>query len=76
MNYYYTLNEKNIFALEVQHLWQDEDPFYNAILENDPTNNDNDLDDPINPSDAYDETASDLGSIEIKFNMISIRISA
>ncbi|MWW23972.1 TonB-dependent receptor [Algibacter lectus] len=61
LNYYYTLNEKNIFALEVQHLWQDEDPFYNAILENDPTNNDNDLDDPINPSDAYDETASDLG---------------
>lgn len=35
-NYYYTLNEKNIFAVEVQHLWQDEDPFYNAILENNP----------------------------------------
>ncbi len=32
-NYYYTLNEKNIFALEAQHLWQDEDPFYNAALE-------------------------------------------
>ncbi|MEJ2114246.1 MAG: outer membrane beta-barrel protein, partial [Flavobacteriaceae bacterium] len=32
-NYYYTLNEKNIFALEVQHLWQDENPFYNAALE-------------------------------------------
>ena len=31
-NYYYTANEKNIFALSVQHLWQDEDPFYNAIL--------------------------------------------
>lgn len=61
LNYYYTLNEKNIFALEVQHLWQDEDPFYNAILENDPTNNDNDLDDPLNPSDAYDDTASNLG---------------
>ncbi len=33
MNYYYTLNEKNIFALSAQHLWQDEDPFYNANLQ-------------------------------------------
>ncbi|MDU8885846.1 TonB-dependent receptor [Yeosuana sp. MJ-SS3] len=33
LNYYYTLNNKNIFALEVQHLWQDENPFYNATLE-------------------------------------------
>ncbi|MDY0781599.1 TonB-dependent receptor [Tenacibaculum sp. IB213877] len=31
-NYYYTLNDKNIFAFEAQHLWQDEDPFYNAAL--------------------------------------------
>ena len=34
LNYYYTLNEKNIFALEAQHQLKDEDPFYNAILEN------------------------------------------
>lgn len=33
LNYYYTLNDKNIFALEVLHLLQDEDPFYNAFLE-------------------------------------------
>ena len=33
LNYYYTLNEKNIFAFEAQYLWQDEDPFYNAVLE-------------------------------------------
>ncbi|AUP79985.1 TonB-dependent receptor [Flavivirga eckloniae] len=46
LNYYYTLNETNIFALEVQHLLQDEDPFYNAILE-DKSN--------------YDDTASNLG---------------
>jgi hypothetical protein len=26
-NYYFTLNEKNIFALEAQHLINDEDPF-------------------------------------------------
>lgn len=32
-NYYYTLDERNIFAFEAQHLIQDEDPFYNALLE-------------------------------------------
>ncbi|CAM4325479.1 carboxypeptidase-like regulatory domain-containing protein [Zobellia nedashkovskayae] len=31
LNLYYTLNEKNIFAVEAQHLYQDEDPFYEAI---------------------------------------------
>ncbi len=30
-NLYYTLNEKNIFSFEAQHLYQNEDPFYNAI---------------------------------------------
>ncbi|WP_299128059.1 carboxypeptidase regulatory-like domain-containing protein [uncultured Winogradskyella sp.] len=52
LNYYYTLNEDNIFALEVQHLIKDEDPFYNALLTNDP--------DPANP-DAFDATAASLG---------------
>ncbi|MBT8393710.1 MAG: carboxypeptidase-like regulatory domain-containing protein [Bacteroidia bacterium] len=55
VNYYYTLNETNIFALEAQHLISDEDPFYNAILENDPTNNDDD------DNDAFDTTADELG---------------
>ncbi|WP_298418604.1 carboxypeptidase-like regulatory domain-containing protein [uncultured Kordia sp.] len=32
LNYYYTLDDKNIFAFEAQHLLQDEDPFYNARL--------------------------------------------
>lgn len=36
MNYYYTLNDKNVFAFEMQHLYQDEDPFYNANLANQP----------------------------------------
>lgn len=49
-NYYYTLNEKNIFALEAQHLLKDEDPFYNAVLVN---TSDND--------DAFDNTAISLG---------------
>ena len=31
LNIYYTLNEKNIFAIEAQHLYQDEDPFYEAV---------------------------------------------
>ena len=46
LNYYYTLDENNIFALEAQHLLSDEDPFYNAILED---------------KDNYDDTASNLG---------------
>lgn len=29
---YYTANDKNVFAFEMQHLYQDEDPFYNANL--------------------------------------------
>ncbi len=50
VNYYYTLNEKNIFSFEAQHLLKNEDPFYNAILENDPAD-----------VDAFDTTAEALG---------------
>ena len=57
LNYYYTLNDSNIFALEAQHLIQDEDPFYNALLENDPTNNDAAPQD----RDPFDNTAQGLG---------------
>ena len=32
-NAYYTLDDKNIFAGQIQHLWQDEDPFYNAVTD-------------------------------------------
>ena len=46
LNYYYTLNEVNIFAIEVQHLWQDENPFYNAIIEQ---------------NNAYQNTGDNLG---------------
>ena len=31
VNLYYTLDDKNIFAVEAQHLYQDEDPFYEAV---------------------------------------------
>ena len=64
INYYYTLNETNIFAFEAQHLLKDEDPFYNAQLANDPTNN-NDPD-PSN-RDAFDATASGLGLDQDQF---------
>jgi hypothetical protein len=56
LNYYYTLNPTNIFALEVQHVLQDEDPFYNAIIE-----------DKAN----YDGTANNLGldGAQIDYNI-------
>lgn len=50
LNYYYTLNENNIFALEAQHLIKDEDPFYNARLGNDP-----------NGEEPFDTTAEAIG---------------
>ena len=58
LSYYYTLDNKNIFSLEAQHLLQDEDPFYNAVLENRPNTST-----PIDPenNDPYDDTASNLG---------------
>jgi hypothetical protein len=55
LSYFYTASETSIFALEVQHLLQDEDPFYVASLENDPTNND-DAD-----QDGFDAAANSLG---------------
>ncbi|WP_420602688.1 carboxypeptidase-like regulatory domain-containing protein [Flagellimonas sp.] len=35
-NLYYTLNKDHIFALELQYIHKDEDPFYNAIREEQP----------------------------------------
>jgi hypothetical protein len=64
VNYYYTLDENNIFALEAQHLIKDEDPFYNALLENDPTNNE---DPDPNNRDAFDTTAAELGLNQDQF---------
>lgn len=34
LKYYFTLDENNIFAFESQHVLKDEDPIYNAILDN------------------------------------------
>ena len=33
---YYTLKEKSVFDIEIQHLFQEEDPFYNANLKTSP----------------------------------------
>lgn len=38
LSLYYTKNDKNIFAFEMQHLYQDENPFYNANLQTQPFN--------------------------------------
>lgn len=35
---YYTASDKNVFAFEMQHLYQNEDPFYNANLQSQPFN--------------------------------------
>ncbi len=53
LNYYYTHNEDNIFAFEAQHLIQDEDPFYNAILRN---------------KDSYVTTANGIGLDNLQSN--------
>ncbi|WP_179344167.1 TonB-dependent receptor [Winogradskyella ursingii] len=57
LNYYYTLNATNIFAFEAQHLIKDEDPFYNALLPNDPNAD----------TDAFDNTAESLGLNQDQF---------
>jgi len=49
LSYFYTAGEKSIFALEVQHLLQDDDPFYVGSLENNPG------------ADGFDAPAEDLG---------------
>ncbi len=36
LSFYNTINDSNILALEMQHLYQNEDPFYNANLESQP----------------------------------------
>ncbi|MCW9036774.1 carboxypeptidase regulatory-like domain-containing protein [Altibacter sp.] len=62
-NIYYTLDEKNIFAGQVQHLYQDEDPFYRAVQDSipfrgiftmfDPADPTNETFDPLQPADRY-----------------------
>lgn len=38
LNYYYTLDDKNVIAFEMQHVYQEEDPFYKANLQYQPFN--------------------------------------
>ncbi|NMH27230.1 TonB-dependent receptor [Flavobacterium silvaticum] len=54
LSLYWTKSEKHVFAVEIQHLFQEEDPFYNANLATNPFPP---FDDPNNPSD----TPFDLG---------------
>ena len=50
LSYYYTLNEKNIFAFEAQSVIKNENPFYNVILDNSPEN-----------EEPFDSTAAAVG---------------
>ena len=50
LSYYYTLDENNIFAFVAQNLIKNEDPFYNAVLENN-----------LGELDPFDSTALALG---------------
>lgn len=36
LSFFYTPTDKHVWALEMQHLYQDEDPFYNANLQSEP----------------------------------------
>jgi hypothetical protein len=58
LQYYYTLDENNIFSLEAQHLLKNENPFYNAILENIPFDSDEVEDTDREP---FDNTARQVG---------------
>ena len=66
VNAYYTLNDKNIFAAQLQHLYQNEDPFYQAVQDSipfrgvftqinpaDPFNSNADTFDPLKQSERY-----------------------
>ncbi|WP_100803094.1 carboxypeptidase regulatory-like domain-containing protein [Ulvibacter sp. MAR_2010_11] len=62
-NIYYTANDNNIFAAQVQHLYQDEDPFYRAVQDSipfrgifttfDPANPQNEVFDPLTQANRY-----------------------
>ncbi len=65
-NAYFTLNDKNIFAAQLQHLYQNEDPFYQAVQDSipfrgvftqldpsNPFNGNADTFDPLQPADRY-----------------------
>lgn len=67
VNLYYTLDEKNIFAATVQHLYQDEDPFYRALLSEEPFIQPN-PNNPDNPIEAIDFTAGSNGLFDINQN--------
>ena len=60
LNAYYTLNDKNIFAAKIQHLYQDENPFYRAIQDSIPFRGVFTVIDPLNPFDSNSDTFEPL----------------
>ncbi|GEQ85492.1 TonB-dependent receptor [Patiriisocius marinistellae] len=59
-NIYYTLNDKNIFAAQVQYLYQDEDPFYQAAQDSIPFRGLFTVIDPENPADSSSDAFTPL----------------
>lgn len=59
-NLYYTLNDKNIFSGEIQHLWSRENPFYNATFL-DLSMNPSVIELPFSTIFPYDTTQQDYG---------------
>ncbi|WP_028376647.1 carboxypeptidase-like regulatory domain-containing protein [Leeuwenhoekiella sp. MAR_2009_132] len=68
LNAYYTLDDKNIFAGFIQHLYQNEDPFYNATLQQQPFTQ-------ILPLDTINQSNFDINQDKmIKTNKIDSKI--
>ena len=61
VNAYFTLNEKNIFAAQVQHLYQNEDPFYQAVQDSIPFRG---VFTQINPLDPFNSNADVFEPLE------------
>ena len=63
-NIYFTLDDNNIFAAQVQHLYQDEDPFYRAIQDSIPFRGVFTEIDPLQPFDSSFDTFDPLEQAE------------
>lgn len=80
-NIYYTLNDKNIFAAQIQHLYQDEDPFYKAAQDSIPFRGVFTQIDPLNPLDSSFDTfdplqQADRYSVNQEKNIVTSKFDA
>lgn len=72
INAYYTLDENNIFAGQLQHLYQDEDPFYRVIQDSIPFRGVFTQVDPMDPfnsnADTFDPLQQETGRYNVEQN--------